>query len=89
MHFLVEKLDAGLIFAQREVPIGPSATVARLAARSHFIAPSVMIEAIDKLERGVTVFGGADADATYNSNPALGDTICNLWRRIAAFLRSL
>jgi len=83
IHFVVKALDAGKIITQKQIKITKNETVSSLVKKCYSIAPSVMIEAIDKLETGnYELLPNPDEEATYNTNPTLGQVI-ELWRRSA------
>lgn len=81
IHFVVKELDAGEIIIQKRIKISQNETVSSLVEKCYSIAPSVMIEAIEKLEAGeYELLPNSDEEATYNTNPTLGQVI-ELWRR--------
>jgi len=89
VHFVTTAIDAGPIIAQREVDIGPRESVNSLAQRCYALAPQVMLEALDRLERGETGFKpNSDAEATYNSNPTLREALRFRSRRLRSILRA-
>ncbi len=83
IHFIVEALDAGKIITQKRIRITKNETVSSLLKKCYSIVPSAMIEAIEKLETGdYELLPNPDEEATYNTNPTLGQVI-ELWRRSA------
>jgi methionyl-tRNA formyltransferase len=81
IHFVVKELDAGDIVIQKRIKISKNETVSSLVKKCYSIAPSAMIEAIEKLEAGgYELLPNSDEEATYNTNPTLGQVI-ELWRR--------
>ncbi len=81
IHFVVKELDAGEIIIQKRIKISKNETVSSLVRKCYSIAPSAMIEAIEKLETGdYELLPNPDEEATYNTNPTLGQVI-ELWRR--------
>ena len=81
IHFVVKELDAGEIIIQKRIKISKNETVSSLVKKCYSIAPSAMIEAIEKLEAGECgLLPNSDEEATYNTNPTLGQVI-ELWRR--------
>jgi len=82
IHFVTEELDAGEILVQKKFPITENETVSSLVRRCYSIAPAAMIEAIDMLESGeYELLPNSDEEATYNTNPTLGEVIELLKRR--------
>jgi len=83
VHFVVKALDAGKIITQKRIGITKNETVSSLVKKCYSIAPSAMIEAIEKLETGnYELLPNPDEEATYNTNPTLRQVI-ELWRRSA------
>ena len=80
IHFVVKELDAGEIIIQKRIKIAKNETVSSLVKKCYSIAPSAMIEAVEKLEAGeYELLPNPDEEATYNTNPTLGQVI-ELWR---------
>jgi len=81
IHFVVKELDAGEIIIQKRIKITNNETVSSLVRKCYSIAPTAMIEAIEKLETGnYKLLPNPDEEATYNTNPTLGQVV-ELWRR--------
>lgn len=89
IHFVVKELDAGEIIIQKRIKISKNETVSSLVGKCYSIAPSAMIEAVEKLETGdYKLLPNPDEEATYNTNPTLGQVI-ELWRRSTKLNRLL
>lgn len=89
IHFVVKELDAGEIIVQKRINISEDETVSSLVRKCYSIAPSAMIEAIEKLETAdYKLLPNPDEDATYNTNPTLKQVI-ELWKRSTKLNRLL
>lgn len=88
IHFVTKDLDAGPIVAQRRVKISSDETVKSLAEKCYAIAPSVMMEAIQNLEKShFELIPNQDSEATYNSNPTLSQAFAYRWHQIRKTFR--
>ena len=89
IHFVVKELDAGRIIVQKRIKISEDETVSSLVKKCYSIAPSAMIEALEKLEAGeYELLLNSDEEATYNTNPTL-EQVLELWRRSPILKRLL
>ena len=89
IHFVVKELDAGEIIVQKRINISEDETVSSLVRKCYSIAPSAMIEAIEKLETAdYKLLPNPDEEATYNTNPTLKQVI-ELWKRSTKLNRLL
>lgn len=74
VHFMNEHLDDGPILLQEQVPIEPSDTQDSLIRKTKRAGAQLVIEALDRLERGEIVTSPNDRDqATYYSFPTRAD----------------
>ena len=91
---IIERLDAGDIFLQKETPIGPEENRLELEKRLSTLAGSVIVEAIDTIERGNAKWTvQEDTKATYTRKISKSDGKINwqceaaeIGRQVRAFL---
>jgi methionyl-tRNA formyltransferase len=89
IHFVVKELDAGEIIVQKRINISEDETVSSLVRKCYSIAPSAMIEAIEKLGTAdYKLLPNPNEEATYNTNPTLKQVI-ELWKRSTKLNRLL
>ncbi len=74
VHFMNEDLDDGPILLQKKVAIEPEDTQDTLIGKTKTLGARLVIEAIDRLERGIAdTIPNDRAQATYNSFPTRED----------------
>ncbi len=74
VHYMNEELDDGPILLQERVPIEPGDTQDTLIAKTKSAGARLVVEAIDRLERGETdTLPNDRSQATYNSFPTRED----------------
>ena len=75
IHTVSEEIDAGAIVAQRKIKIEPGMDYVTLTRKCYAIAPELMIEAIEKLEKGFVPEKMDMAKGEYFTTPTIMDAI--------------
>ncbi len=74
IHFVDEGIDSGPIIVQKSFKVDKRENFRSLVKKNYQLAPTAMIEALDKLENGMVDFLPNDDEmATYNTVPSLKD----------------
>ncbi|MBA7530622.1 Methionyl-tRNA formyltransferase [subsurface metagenome] len=88
IHFVEEDIDSGDIIVQKKYKVSAKDNFNTLVKKNYEIAPSAMLEALDKLERSDTDFlPNDDVSATYNSTPQFKHAWLYRKRRILNFIK--
>lgn len=89
IHFVEEALDSGDIVIQKSIPVLRKDTFNTLVKRSYALASQAIIEALDKLDKGVDeLLPNDDSLATYNSTPSLKEAWKYRWMLIKRSFRA-
>lgn len=87
IHFVDEGIDSGPIVVQKRFAVAPNESFRSLVKKNYHWAPKAMLEALDKLERGDTVYIDNPAEnATYNTVPTLKQAWGYRKRKLLKFL---
>lgn len=73
VHKMTKKIDHGEIFAQRRIPIQKNDTMYSLYNKAFALSVEVVLEALDKMERGIEGEEFDAKDFCYFGNPKKGD----------------
>ena len=96
VHVMTEKIDAGDIVAQQELPIGENENAGQLTQRQHHAAAALMTEAVNAMAQGTidpkpqniaerSYFGKKKAADTVLDWNGSAREIVNLWRALQPY----